>query len=130
MQIVRRLLISVIAAIMAVPASAFADGRHVVGRAAIAATLAAHVEHQDGDRAAIRDALSRPEVREMAARMGLDMDRAMRAVDALSGQDLDRAAAAARQVNDQLVGGATLVISTTTIIIALLVVILLIVALK
>ena len=52
-------------------------------------------------------------------------------VATLAGSDLERAATAARQVNERLAGGAsTVVISTTTIIIALLVVILLIVALK
>jgi hypothetical protein len=131
MQIVRRLVILVIAAAIAVPASAVADGRHVIDQAAITAAVTAQVEHQTAERAAIRDALAQPEVRDMAVRMGLDMVRATNAVNALSGDDLARAASAARQVNQQLVGGAsTVVISTTTIIIALLVVILLIVALK
>ena len=47
------------------------------------------------------------------------------------GADLEKAANAAQQVNEQLVGGAsTVVISTTTIIIILLLVIILIIALK
>ena len=61
---------------------------------------------------------------------GIDVDRLSAAVSTMSVADAERAADAARQVNDSLVGGASSVtISTTTIIIALLVIILLIVAL-
>ena len=131
MQTVRKLVTCVIATLMAVPASAVADGRHAADPAMLAAAIAEHVDQQDAERASIREALARPQVRDMASRMGLDVDRAAAAVNTLSGADLDRAANAAQQVNQQLVGGATtLVISTTTIIIALLVVILLIVAVK
>ena len=131
MQRVRKFIAFVVAVLMAVPASAFADGRHLVDPARLAAAIAEHVDQQDAERTAIREALARPQVRDMASRMGLDIDRAASAVDTLAGVDLDRAASAARQVNQQLVGGAsTVVISSTTIIIALLVLILLIVALK
>ena len=55
-------------------------------------------------------------------------------IDPLTGDtiaDLEKAANAAQQVNEQLIGGAsTVVISTTTIIIILLVVIILVIALK
>ena len=131
MQTVRKLVTFAMAVLMAAPSSAFANGRHVVDPSTLAATLAQHADQQDAERAAVREALARPEVREMAGRLGLDVDRAAAAVNTLAGADLDRAADAARQVNRQLVGGAnTVVLSTTTIIIALLVVILLIVALK
>ena len=70
-------------------------------------------------------------MREQAAKLGVDLSRAVAAVDTLQGSDLVRAADAARQVNDQLAGGAsTITITTTTLIIVLLLVILLIVALK
>ena len=131
MQTVRKLITLVVAVLVTVPSSAVAEGRHAIDPAAIAATLAQHVDQQDAERAEVRQALARPEVRDVAGRVGLDVDRAVAAVNTLTGADLDRAAAAARQVNQQLVGGAnTVVISTTTIIIALLVVILLIVALR
>ncbi len=105
----------------------FAQNRHVVDPSAIDQ----RVMQQDADRAAIRDALAHPEVRQLASRAGIDLDRASAMVATLSGSDLATTAAAARHVNDALAGGAsTVVISTTTIIIALLVVILLIVALK
>ena len=109
----------------------FADPQHVVDRSQLAASVAQHVATQDADRAAIRDALARPEVREVATAMGVDMTRVTTAVDTLKGADLERAAATARQVNDQLVGGASNVtISTTTIIIILLLVILLVIVLR
>jgi hypothetical protein len=131
MQTVRQLTCSLLAVLMVAPSSAFADGQHVVDQGTIAATIAQHVADQDANRAAIHEALARPEVQEMAGRVGLDINRATAVVDTMTGADLERAAAAARQVNQQLVGGAsTVVISTTTIIIALLLVILLIVALR
>ena len=131
MQTVRKLIIFMVAVLMAAPSSALADGRRAADAATLAAAVAQHVDQQDADRAAIREALGRPEVRDMAGRMGLDVDRAAAAVGTLDGADLTRAAGAARQVNEQLVGGATTVVFTaTTIIIILLVVILLIVAIK
>jgi hypothetical protein len=130
MPIVRKLITSVLTVLMMVPSQAFADGRHLVPPGKLAALLAQHVERQKADRIAIRQALSRPEVREVAGRMGLDFDRAAAAVDTMADADLVRAAHAARQVNEQLVGGQSITFSTTTIIIILLVVILIIVAVK
>jgi hypothetical protein len=127
MSIVRTVLVFPLAFLVAVSTTAFADGQHVVPPAQVAATLADHVAKQDADRTAVREALARPEVQRMAATIGLDLTRATAAVDTMNGADLERAASAARDVNTQLVGGAsTVVISTTTIIIALLIVIIII----
>jgi hypothetical protein len=128
MQQLRRLLVVVLAVLMAAP-QAFADGRHVIDPATLAATIAQHVARQDADRDAVREALGRPEIRDIARRMGVDADRASAAVDTLADAELVRAAAAARQLNQQFVGGQrSITITTTTIIIALLIVILIIVA--
>jgi len=109
----------------------FAGQQHIVQPSQLAATIEQHLSAEDADRSAVREALARPEVREAAAKVGLDLTRATAAVDTLQGADLARAAAAARQVNQQLVGGAsTITITTTTLIIILLLVILLIVAVK
>ena len=111
--------------------SAYASDQHVVSRQQLATAVAGQLAQQDADRAAIREALSRPEVRDAARSLSIDMDRVAVAADTLSGPDLARAADAARQVNHQIVGGASNVtISTTTIIIILLVIILLVVAIK
>lgn len=110
---------------------AFADQQHIVAPAQVAATVADHVAQQDADRASIAAALARPDVRDVATRMGLDLSRAQATARTMTGPDLERAADAARQINDRLVGGAsTVTITTTTLIIILLLIILLIVALK
>src|SRR2546429_705668 len=131
MRIIRQFL-ALLLILVTIPAgSAFADPQHVVDPSQLAASVAQKVATQDADRAAIRDALARPEVREVATAMGVDMTRVTTAVDALKGADLERAAATARQVKDQLVGGASNVtISTPTIIIILLLVILLVIVLR
>jgi hypothetical protein len=109
--------------------AAFPQQRHVIDPATLASVTSQHAGKLDADRAAIREALASPEVREVAVKAGIDLDRLAAATETLSGDDLERAADAARQVNDRLVGGQrNFVISTTTIIIALLVVILIIVA--
>jgi len=126
----RQLLIFTLSTLMAA-SSGFAADQHVVSPQQLAATVGGQIAQQDADRAAIREALARPEVRETAKSLSIDMDRVTAAADTLSGADLAKAADAARQVNHQLVGGAsTVVISTTTIIIALLLIILLIVVIK
>lgn len=126
-----RLLLTVtLAFLMAAPAG-FAADQHVVTPQQLAATVAGQTAQQDADRAAIHEALARSDVRDAAKSLSIDIDRIATAADTLSGADLAKAADAARQVNHQLVGGAsTVVISTTTIIIGLLLLILLIVVIK
>jgi len=131
MSIARRLLVAPLIMLMATAAPSFADQRHLVDPSQLAAAVGEHAARQDADRAAVREALDRAEVKDVAAKLGVDLNRAAAAVDTMNGDDLTRAADAARQVNRQLVGGASnVVLSTTTIIIILLVVILLIVAIK
>jgi hypothetical protein len=109
-------------------APARAQERHAVAPSALAAAVTDHVAARDADRDAIREALKRPEVRAVAERTGIDIDRAVASIDSLDSSSLARAAASARQVNQALVGGAsTVTISTTTIIIVLLIIILVLV---
>jgi hypothetical protein len=129
MRMLRLSIVPVLVVLTGFPSLATAGQKHAVAPGALAAAVASHTAKQDADRESIRQALNRPEVREIAAKTGIDMARVAAAAETLSGSDLERTAEAARQVNDSLVGGAsTVVISTTTIIIALLVVILIIVA--
>ncbi len=126
----RQLLIVTLGILMAA-SSGFAADQHVVSPKELSATISGQLAQQDADRAAIREALARQEVRDAAKSLSIDMDRVTAAADTLDGADLVKAADAARQVNQQLAGGAsTVVISTTTIIIALLLLILLIVVIK
>ena len=129
MRILRMSIVQVLVVFTAFPSIAAAEQRHAVAPSALAAAVANHAAKEDADRESIRQALSRPEVTEIAARTGVDLAGLNAAAATLSGADLERAAAAARQVNESLVGGASsVVISTTTIIIAQLIVILIIVA--
>jgi hypothetical protein len=131
MRNVRQLLAFPLMLLTIAASPAFADQQHLVAPGQLAATVTDHVAQQDASRAAIREALARPEVRDVASSMHIDLARATAAIETMTGTDLEQAANAARTVNQQLVGGAsTVVISTTTIIIALLVLIVLIVALK
>jgi hypothetical protein len=103
------------------------EPQHTVSPSDLAAAVAGHVTQQDADRAAIREALGRPEVKNVAAKVGIDLNRAAAAASTLSGASLSQAAATARQVNDQLTGGAsTIVISSETLIIILLLILLIV----
>jgi hypothetical protein len=141
MRIARQLLVFPLMLLTIAASPAFADlsrqsaegatGQHLVAPGQLAATVADHVAHQNASRAAIREALARPEVRDVASSMHVDLARAAAAIETMTGTDLEQAANAARTVNQQLVGGAsTVVISTTTIIIILLLVIILIIAVR
>ena len=132
MTTVRKLLVFPLVVLMtAASGSASAGQQHLVAPNQLATTVADHVATQDANRSAVHEALARPDVQAVASKLGLDLARATAAVDTMSGADLEKAATAAQQVNEQLVGGAsTVVISTTTIIIVLLLVIILIIAVK
>ena len=121
-----------LALVVMASSSAFAgQQQHVVAPSELASTVAGHVASQDADRAAVHEALTRPEVRGVVSSMGVSLDRVDAVVDTMNGSELLQAGNAARQVNEQLVGGAsTVVISTTTIVIILLLVIILIIAVK
>ena len=110
--------------------TAIAQGKepqHTVSPSDLAAAVAGHVTQQDADRSAIREALGRPEVKNVASKVGIDLDRAAAAASTLSGASLSQAAATARQVNEQLTGGdSTIVISSETLIIILLLILLII----
>jgi hypothetical protein len=130
MRYARQSLVVILIVLTAV-SSAFAGDQHVVSPQQLAATVTQQAAQQDADRAAVREALARPEVRTVAKKMNVDMTRVTAVADTLNGVDLAQAAQAARQVNQQFVGGAsTVVISTTTIIIVLLLLILLVVVIK
>ena len=125
----RTMIAAAIILALALPSAAVAQDRHAVPAATLAQAVTAGVAEQDADRSAIRDAIARPEVRELAATIGVDLEGVAASIDSMNPESLARASAAARDVNQALVGGAsTVVISTTTIIIVLLVVILLVVA--
>jgi hypothetical protein len=127
MKMVRRSFAVILAVLFMAPVASAQD--HVIGKSALDQAVQQRVSRDQADREAILSVLQRAEVRDIAARAGLSLDKAQAAVSTLQGQDLQQAAAQARQVQDNLAGGAsTIVISTTTIIIILLLVIILVVA--
>ena len=125
MRIVRRSLAVLLATLMVAPAAHAQT--HVVDRTALAQAVQERVSRDQADRDAILALLARSEVRQIAARTGLSLETAHAAVSTLQGQELTDLASQARQVNDDLAGGAsTVTISTTTIIIVLLIIILIV----
>ena len=125
MRFVRRLLAVTLALLLVAPAAQAQN--HVIGKAALAGAVAERVSQDRADRDAILSLLQRDEVRKIAARAGLSVERAATAVSTLQGDDLRELASQARQAQNDLAGGAsTIVISTTTIIIILLIIILIV----
>jgi cell division protein FtsL len=125
MTMFRRVLAMCLALLIMAPAVRAQD--HVIGRAALDKAVQQRVNQEQADREAVLSLLQRQDVREIAAKAGLSVEKAQTAVTMLHGKDLQEAAQQARQVQDNLAGGAsTVVISTTTIIIVLLIIILIV----
>ncbi len=121
MRIVRHSLAVCLAVLFLAPVAAAQD--HVITTSELNKAVQQRVTSEQADRAAIASLLQRAEVRQVAAKAGLSLDKAQAAVSTLQGADLQQAASQARQVQNDLAGGAsTVVISTTTIILVLLIV--------
>lgn len=125
MKIVRRSLAACLAVLMMAPMASAQE--HVINKSALDQAVQQRVSQEKADREAILSLLQRAEVREIASKAGLSIQKAEAAASTLHGTDLATAAAQARQVQNNLAGGAsTIVISTTTIIIVLLLIILIV----
>ena len=125
MKLVRRSLAVCLAVLFMAPAASAQN--NVIGKSALDKAVQERVAADQADRAAIHSLLQRAEVREVAGKAGLSLDKAAAAVSTLEGTELAQLAEQARQANNQLAGGAsTVVISTTTIIIVLLIVLLIV----
>jgi uncharacterized protein DUF6627 len=126
MRLFRRFLAILLALLVMAPAANAQD--HVIGRAALDKAVQQRVSQEQGDREVILALLRRQDVRDIAAKAGLSIEKAQTGVTMLHGKDLHQAAQQARQAEDSLAGGAsTVTISTTTIIIVLLIIILIVV---
>ena len=125
MRLVRRTVAVCLAVLFMTPAVNAQS--NVIGKSALDKAVQERVSRDQADREAIRTLLQRAEVRDVAGKAGISLDRAATAVSTLQGDDLRQIADQARQIDNQLAGGrSTIVISTTTIIIVLLLVILII----
>jgi hypothetical protein len=125
MRFVRRTLAVCLAVLFMAPAASAQN--HVIGQSALDKAVQERVSRDQADREAITALLRSAQVRDVAARAGIALEKAEAAVATLEGDDLRQMASQARQVQNDLAGGAsTIVISTTTIIIVLLLVILIV----
>ena len=125
MQMFRRTLGITLAALLTAQA-AWAQQTHVINQASLDQAVQQRVNQDQADRDALRSFLQDPQVKSIAAKAGLPLAQAEAAVSTLQGDELRQAAGQARQVNQDLAGGATVVITTTTIIIILLIIILIV----
>ena len=127
MRLVRRSLAVCLAVLFMAPAASAQT--HVIGKSALDKAVQERVAEQQADREAIQSLLQRAEVREIAGEgRPLARQSARPPLSTLHGDDLRQLADQARQVENDLAGGAsTIVISTTTIIIVLLLMILIVV---
>src|SRR5258708_2885824 len=104
MNSVRKIVVFPLMALMLASTSAFArQQHHILTPGELAKTVADGVAKQDANRATVHEALARPEVQAVASKLGLDLTRAEAAVDTMSNAELEKAANAAQQVNEQLV---------------------------
>lgn len=125
MRIVRRSLAVCLAVLLMAPAVSAQN--HVIGKSALDKAVQDRVSRDQADRQAIASLLQREDVREVAARAGLSLEKAEAAVSTLQGSELQQLASHARAVQNDLAGGQNaVVISTTTIIIVLLIVLLIV----
>ncbi len=125
MSIVRRSLAVCLAVLFMVPAVNAQN--HVIGKSALDKAVQERVSRDQADREAITSLLQRTEVREIAAKAGVSLEKAEAAVSTLEGSELEQIASQARAVQNDLAGGqSAIVISTTTIIIVLLIVLLIV----
>lgn len=101
---------------------------HAATDAELRSAVAERTEREEADRAVLERLLEREEVREIAGKAGIDVERAKDAVAGLDGRELAALAAAARDVEDRLAGGqATIRITYSALVLALLVAILILV---
>lgn len=125
MEIVRRLIAVCLVVLIAAPAARAQQS--VIGKSALEQAVQERVKQEQADRDAIASLLRRAEVRQIAAKAGLSIEKAEAAVSTLQGDDLKELANQARQAQDDLAGGATTIVITTTTIILILLIIILIV---
>lgn len=122
---IRKLAAAFVATSLLLTSPAMAQS-HVVDQAALGKAVADKAAADQSNRDEVLGFLNRSEVREVAARLGLDVTRAEGAVSTLSSDELADLATQARQVDAQMQGGDVVVISLTTLLLILIIIILLV----
>jgi hypothetical protein len=128
-QIIRAVVAVFLSLLLLNPAPLFARQDHIAGPATIDRLFAEQAARDAADREMVLETLRNPQVRRLADRLAVPMDRAEAAVRTLHGEELTQLAEQARATQGALAGGqSTITISTTLIIIVLLIIILIVVA--
>ena len=113
--------LAAVALLAAAPAAA--QEGPVVSTGELNAALTDHATQVAADREAVQATLARPEVADVAASMGVDVEDARTAAGSLSGDALARAVDLSHRVDQALAGGQVISFNATTLIIILLLVI-------
>jgi hypothetical protein len=125
-----RPLVSVIAAVAVLWCSSAwaATTQHIATTQDLQQAVASQQASDDENRQAVDRALDRSDAQALAARMGLDIKDAHRAVGLMSSDELARAANAARQAEqaglDPSGGSTTIIISLTTLLLIIIIILL------
>lgn len=128
MCILNKIVVLLLLPVFLVSSPAFAQQVHVVDPAAMSRAVAEKANQENTQRELLQRILNRADVREMAGRMGLSVERAESAVATLDGEELSQLAWYAGGVEASIVGGAnnTVIISTTTLLLGLILLILIV----
>jgi hypothetical protein len=127
MRTAKKVIASLLLPLFLVSSPALAQQARVVDSGAMTRALETRADSERAQRQQVLRVLDRADVRETAARLGLDVADASSAIATLSGAELDTLARHAGAVESQaLTGGAnTIVISLTALLLIIIIVILL-----
>jgi hypothetical protein len=127
MRAVNKALALVLITFFSVSSPVLAQQAHIVDRAAMEQAIAEKANRAAADRELVLRVLDRSEVRELASRMGVSIERAEAAIATLDGTELRELAAQADEVETALAGGqSVIVISVTTLLLLLILIVLLV----
>jgi CHASE3 domain sensor protein len=124
MRVLNRIVAMALLIVFAAGSPAWAQQQHVVDPADMNRAIAEKVDREKAEREQLLRVLDRAEVREMAEKMGLSLERAESAITTLEGEELTRLAAQAAETEDALAGGRVVVISITTLLLLLILIVL------
>ena len=122
---IRTIALTLVACSLVWCSSAMAQQRHVVDPTVMRQAIADQALTDQQNRDAVLGVLQHSQVRDLAARLGLNLTRAESAVSTLGGAELAGLAGHARAAEAQLAGGdRTIVIGTTTLLLLIIILIL------
>jgi hypothetical protein len=123
---IRNIVVASVLCSLVFATSAMAQ-QHIAAPSLMRQAVADQAVTDQQNRAAVLGVLHQPQVRDLAAKLGLNLTTAENAVSTLSSTDLAKAADQARTANTQLAGGSNVVIISTTTLLLILIIIILIV---